>query len=423
MIKSNNNSNFCWPNRHSNNNPIWIAAHSPISKFDINRTVQLFEKYEAAGVALLVTGEIILDCMDETMNGPVIRLKGSRDNEKNPVGFHLLGPAEPNLLPATVGIDLCKAAVKASKLPIVANIGFFGLAASKNLVDNLKKLIDTGISAFEIALSCPTLMHQAHRATWWAENFQFIEEIRKYSSLPIALKIGYQNLKDIDFRVLFKFCDWYDVTQLTAIDGIKLACPPKINSDGSVQLPFSNYSALCHVGAHGPWNKFLLYDSVALLKKARDLYSKNNIMISATGGLMSVENVFEAMALGADNVQLSSTLFWNGIDSAKNIISQTRNKLPTFNESMEKTSFSIDDHVKEGLERSYSKEYLSKWNDISNVSSTDLAKCISCGLCCNTPCLAREFKAKLPAVVENLCSGCGWCKEICPVDAIHMKQK
>lgn len=427
-MKKLSRTHFSWPSRNSGHMPVWVAAHSPISKFDLKRTVQLFGKYEEAGVALLTTGEIVLDCMDARMMGPVIRMKALRGEANSPMGFYLLGPAEPNLLPADVGIELCKAAIKCCQLPVVANIGCFKLFANQEeqldlgiVEDNLKKIIDTGVSAFELALSCPNLDHQRNKSTWWEENFRLIEIIRKHSELPVSLKISRQNLKNIQFKLLFKFCKNYGVTQITTFDAIRLVCPPKVDENAQIHFPFHNYPALCYTGAHGPWNRFLLYDSVATIKAQCDKYAANTVSLSAVGGIMTAEHVFEAMVLGADNVQLSSVLFWHGIERVRKIIAQVQKQLAAFNENMDKLQPTVDSNTKEGLEKIYGKEYVDEWFKKNVVSTTNLDKCIGCQLCCKTPCLSREFKHGMPEVNSKLCSGCGWCKEICPVSAIAMQ--
>lgn len=413
---------FSWPQRCADKTPMWIAAHSPISKFDLNKAIQLFEKYEAIGVPLLVTGEIILDNTDSIMNGPVIRFKCNKGSDGAAFGFRLLGPAKPNLLSAKEGVKFCKAAVKQCTIPIVANIGYLGQSVTKTCEENLKKLIDTGICAFEIALSCPTLNHNINKKTYRENNFKLVDIIRKYTNIPIALKIGHQNLMNADFKTLFSLCDLYKISQITTMDGIKLICPPVIDEKGESHLPFDNYPALCHTGTYGPWNRFLLYNNIEIIKNMRDKYAKSDIKISAVGGIMTTENVFEAMSLGADSVQLSSVVFWEGINKAKRIIADVQKKLATFNASMENNKFVIDVNVLDGLKRKYGNNYVEKWNEDNIVAVTDLEKCNNCGLCCNTPCLAREFKANKPVTIKHLCSGCGWCKEVCPQKAIHMKR-
>jgi dihydroorotate dehydrogenase/Pyruvate/2-oxoacid:ferredoxin oxidoreductase delta subunit len=408
-----------WPVRGDGSTPIWVAAHSPISRYDREKTLRLYRKYEDLGAALIVTGEIVLDCLEETLTGPVIRMKGCRTERGNPFGFFVLGPAEPNLIPIAVGIDLCEAAVKALHLPVVANIGCFASSTTDKVADNLKRLLDTGISAFEIALSCPNLEQQKNRETWWEENFRFLETIRRHSVLPISLKMGYQNLKSIELEKLFKFCNIYGVTQVAAIDGIKLICPPSIE-DGVISPPFPDYPALCHTGAHGPWNRFLLYDSIATLKAARDRFATLPMVISAVGGIFSAKHAFEAMALGADNIQLSSVLFWKGIEKAGEIVADVRSGFERFNEALDGVSLDVDTNASDGFERLFGHSYVDAWPGRRMVSATDHDKCSHCHLCCNTPCLARTYEEQ-PLVDDHLCSGCGWCREICPTKAIYMR--
>lgn len=57
------------------------------------------------------------------------------------------------------------------------------------------------------------------------------------------------------------------------------------------------------------------------------------------------------------------------------------------------------------------------------IPKTDVKKCIGCKLCCEIPCFARVFKPEGPTLIIDLCSGCGWCSQICPNNAIKMVNK
>jgi Pyruvate/2-oxoacid:ferredoxin oxidoreductase delta subunit len=144
------------------------------------------------------------------------------------------------------------------------------------------------------------------------------------------------------------------------------------------------------------------------------------MVISAVGGIFSAKHAFEAMALGADNIQLSSVLFWKGIEKAGEIVADVRSGFERFNEALDGVSLDVDTNASDGFERLFGHSYVDAWPGRRMVSATDHDKCSHCHLCCNTPCLARTYEEQ-PLVDDHLCSGCGWCREICPTKAIYMR--
>lgn len=54
-----------------------------------------------------------------------------------------------------------------------------------------------------------------------------------------------------------------------------------------------------------------------------------------------------------------------------------------------------------------------------NPRKIDSAKCIGCQACLALGCPALVFKSKKASIMENICTGCGMCADICPKEAIQ----
>lgn len=413
---------FLWPSRENHTHPIWVASHSPISRFDMDCQIKLFKKYVKFGVSLITTGCITPNWNISEMKGPIIRLVAYRSKYKSPEGFFLFGPWDSNVLPANVGVKLIKRLTTEISIPIVANIGGFG--TDKNWIRLIDELINAGVSAFEIANVCPNLVRPGGSIDLINEGLKVAKIIQKKTNLPISLKLNpslsYERIQEIVNK-----CYRFGITQLTVFDVPKSICPPIINN--GLYPPFQNFDGLCFGGAHGPWDRFILYRYVAILRLLIDSLEDCNLRISAVGGITTSDQAIEMLALGANSIQLSSVVFWKGVSMVSKIIKEVKYFLEKQKNSIKKRNNTIFNSIKvfenptEGLIELYGENYLNKWMNSNLKPTTDFEKCIKCKLCCEIPCFARTFSDGIPKYSEVLCSGCGWCTEICPEKAIKME--
>jgi len=79
-------------------------------------------------------------------------------------------------------------------------------------------------------------------------------------------------------------------------------------------------------------------------------------------------------------------------------------------------------NAQEGMEKVFGTDFLDKWMSANPVSRTN-NNCDNCQICCTTPCLARKAGEKKPITIDRLCSGCGWCAELCHKHAITMVRR
>ncbi len=413
----NQNKNKFWPKLPSNQAPVWVASHSPISLFDVDRQVDLYCEYENAGVALLSTGEIFLNRKYDNMRGPVIRMKGFKSPGGDPEAICLFGPPGPNLLSPKQGLELVGKITKRCKKPIVANVCDF--SQEQEWGNLLCKLVDAGASAFEIALSCPNLNYVNDFGVWIEKNITIVKKIKKLLSVPISLKIQYRHLAILGAINLLKILSRAGVDQITVFDAPKSICPPNVSND--ISSPYESYDKLCFGGISGPWDRYLLYGVVAELRQAKEILKDCKINISAVGGIMSSTHIVELLSLGANNVQLSSVVLWKGFGIISKIITEFNNYLNKNHDfAANDRLLEISDNPTDGLIAEHGVDYWKKWMNRRQVSSIDETKCIGCKLCCETTCLARCFKNGKIQHEKELCSGCGWCREICPSNAISM---
>jgi len=415
-----------WPTFQTHEAPVWVAPHSPISRFDIDRQVDLYREYADRGAALLVTGEIAPGCPDLEMKGPVIRIRAACSERGDPEAFYLFGPPYPNFIPAEVGIELVKKTVSSLAVPLVANIG--DVPEGPDGIEVLRRLADAGAAAFEIALSCPNLHRysQDGARVWLNESLKIVETIRELTGLPIALKIRYAHLR-IGAKEIIESCWNAGVDQLSIFDALKAICPPDIS--GAVRPPYRNFPALSFGGASGPWGRYLLFTTIALMGSARASIPGCGISLSAVGGILNLEHVIELVALGADSVQLSSVVMWEGFKSISRIVDGVKAyRAEHWEDGLCPCApgfkpLPVYDSAAEGLTEERGEKYWESWMADNPVSRTDYRRCIKCGICCENPCLARTATGNRPTVKDDLCSGCGWCAEICPVGAIDLVER
>lgn len=232
--------------------------------------------------------------------------------------------------------------------------------------------------------------------------------------MPISLKLPViYDTRQLQY--IIKKIGQTKISQLTVFDAPKSLCPPTILN--KISYPFPNLNFLCFGSSHGPWDRFLLYMSIGLIQK---MLENKDIKISAVGGIMSGENALELLSLGADSVQISSTLFWNGIGVLDEIIKKVGSYLKNQSDFFKNEKLKIYTNAEEALIETFGQRYSLKWNESNPIVETDFSKCTNCGLCCDLPCFARFLENNQIFYRNDLCSGCGWCAQICPHEAIKM---
>jgi Indolepyruvate ferredoxin oxidoreductase, alpha and beta subunits len=126
------------------------------------------------------------------------------------------------------------------------------------------------------------------------------------------------------------------------------------------------------------------------------------------------------MAVGASNVQFCTLPMHYGFRTIRDLRSGLEHYLKEmgFSSPME--------IVGKALKNIKNQEELVKPETRSEI---DLDKCIGCGVCyvaCNDGghmAISWDSVNRKPSVNEDKCTGCAMCMQVCPVDAIRMREK
>jgi len=143
-------------------------------------------------------------------------------------------------------------------------------------------------------------------------------------------------------------------------------------------------------------------------------------VISGNGGAFRLEDAVEFMAVGASNVQFCTLPMHYGI------LEQLRYLKSGLSYYLKEMGFqSVSEIVGRALKNIKNQEDLVNPKTTSEIN---LDKCIGCGICytaCNDGghmAISWDSQNRKPFVDEDKCTGCAMCMQVCPVDAIRMKE-
>lgn len=186
--------------------------------------------------------------------------------------------------------------------------------------------------------------------------------------------------------------------------------PPDIWNGGKPLYPALDANCPGDIG--GPALRFSMYKATAMIS-----LNIPQIECFAGGGITRPEHVVEAIMLGAKACQTLTGIVMGGIK----FISEVNKFLKSY---MEKCGYTkIDEFLGIAL------KYIKSTHEVVfpyHTAKIDYDKCIRCGKCGESYCPAielvedsKDHRRKLPKINIQLCSSCGMCAFICPVDAIY----
>ena len=239
---------------------------------------------------------------------------------------------------------------------------------------------------------------------------KIVAGIKARTSIPLIIKIT----PELGFYRLLAAMELYreaGAAGLTCDHSFYSTIPPDIYRGGEPK----NSTVNTWVGTQGPWTRFACYRDVPAVTK----YG-NGLDVQACGGLVIPEHCIEIMMLGAKTVQLSSGLFWNGINFSGRVLNFMR-------KYMEEQGYnSVNDFIGLGLryfvEMEKSREELTAQVG-KVVAQIDYDKCKeSCDVCRDNWCFATTIEGDRVGVDIELCSGCNLCVIRCPHGARSMRR-
>lgn len=139
-----------------------------------------------------------------------------------------------------------------------------------------------------------------------------------------------------------------------------------------------------------------------------------NLPVSGVGGVSKGEHVLEFSMLGADTVQLCSSLMLNGYRHLKTILQELEDLMKNLNIE------SLDEVRGEALESLLSFEEIPKEPLVAFIKEKE--ECHHCPGYCQSVCLNRAIIKNNDGytVDKEKCAGCGLCASVCPDQRISL---
>ena len=387
------------------NSPYVIASLTMVSNVSLSKHVDYYQK-----VCDMGAGAIILPSINPGVRGNSEKNETIADcltfdtglNSRHRMGFTVLGPSVPNIVSLDYGINLaCNVKKRCRSIPVLGSVANTG--TDKDIINAVCRLCETGIDGVELNFSCPNVVVKETIPS--RLSIKLLQEIRRVCNLPISLKITpYQDYS----KIMASLNDEVDgITLSNAYIGL---IPPDIDCDD--YCPFDRRMRWAPSGVYGPFERMLTFKNLIDYQKIAE---EKKLSIACVGGIVSADEGIQALMLGADVVQLSSAVLWDGIS----VFRKFNNRLCEYME--EKQLYGVEQLKKAAL------PYIDDCTDVlpkpksktMRVNSEKCHECPTC-FCCNRLCIAISQKAdRTVHIDEELCSGCQMCRQLCPYLAIE----
>lgn len=385
--------------------PCVFASLTLMSNTDLEHHIEYYRKVLSTNIGAIVLPSINPLRIDnpkicKSISDCVTIETGLKKNSK--MGFSVLGPTS-NIISLDYGIrlaeEICSISGNTKIVGSIANIGDYDA-----IIRAAKELCQTNIAALELNFSCPNVISKNN---YKEAKYSLLKEIRSTVNIPISLKVTpYQDISEI-----------YESIG-NAIDGVTISnayiglIPPKI--DDISYSPFERRECWSPSGIYGPFEKNLTFYN---LYKLASMAKSDQLSLACVGGLVNYEDIIQAIMLGADVVQLSSAIAWEGIEFIDSCLSEIEQYMINMGFSTIKDLKGIAlERIKENTDSlgEYTKRYT------VHVDSEKCKRCRNCR-CCNRLCVAISQNNNGNVTInKDLCSGCKWCYNQCINGAIEI---
>jgi dihydropyrimidine dehydrogenase (NAD+) subunit PreA len=280
----------------------------------------------------------------------------------------------------------------------------------QSLVLRLKK---AGADLIECSFSCPQGSMGEEAGKMLAQSIEATEKVTTWvkeaaDKIPVLIKITPQVTDIVEVARAVKRGGADGITASNTI-------PSLLGIDINTFEPYPTlFGVSSYSGLSGSAIKPITLRTIAEIAKNVD------IVISGNGGAFSWEDAVEFMALGASNVQFCTLPMHYGFRTIRDLKSGLAHYL-------EDMGFDNPlDIVGKALDKIKANEDLP---ELYVRSEIDTEKCIGCGLCyvaCSDGghmAIQWDSEKRKPSVDEDKCTGCAMCMQVCPVDAIKMREK
>ena len=312
---------------------------------------------------------------------------------------------------------------KPKDVPLIANVGGLGFFP-ETFVAGARAHEEAGVDLIELNLSTPSSAQGAldecverymerdfplrPPGLFLGDQPDLAERVTRETvravSIPVGVKIspetGFPRVIELarrmrDAGARFITCGNLGVT----------AAPPDIYRNGKSTWPHLDGSPLAAIG--GEWLRPLAYKQIACIARFVP-----GIDIVGCGGISKPEHVVESMMLGAKAVEMVTPVLFQG----RKAITKDVRFLERY---MEEQGYAALEDFR-GLAAGHitpGNELHSTYDDRRLVARVDPEKCMGCGICADSICLAMSLEGGLAKVNVDMCLGCGMCVAVCPHEA------
>lgn len=380
--------------------PLVLASLTLCSKPDVQKHVAYFAQAVGYGVGAIVLPSIHPLRVDESVGAPHVRttmISTGLHSTKDYMGFAVLGTTD-NIVSVGYGLALAKKSVKLG-VPIIGSVANIG--AEKDFLHVIRNLMAVhGLAGLELNFSCPNVLNGLKLSV------ELLEKVNEVvgGKLPVSIKLAPKT----EYTFLLSNQHLFDgLTLSNAYTGL---IPPNVLSKQIT--PFGDMDPWRPTGMYGPQEKLLTFYDIWKLKSMPESAA---IQLSSVGGFVNGVDVIQALMLGADCVQLSSAVFWNGLA----VIRECNNCLTSF---LNQHSLSLSQLKGSGLSHILESDAQIHSRPVRRMR-VDPCKCRNCRICScvERSCYAFEqiSPSTIPIINAALCSGCGWCQGMCKFNAIE----
>lgn len=386
------------------NSPYVMGSITLMSSVNLSAHINYYKKICALGAGAVVLPSVNPKAHNYADNNSsfVESLMIDTGLNHNKMGFALLGPTSPNIISLEYGIELASRLKREVRdTPILASIA--NLGNDNEIIKAVYQISKTGIDGIELNFSCPNIKIKSKQDN--NLTIKLLSEIRKITKLPISLKLTPFD----DYSTIMNSLDG-EIDGLTLSNAYIGLIPPRLNNTHYSPFKLKENWAPC--GVYGPFEKPLTFYR---LYSYYEIAKTKNLSVACTGGIVSSEDAIQSILLGADVVQFSSAIAWNGVDFFLESNTFLMNYLKENNyydiNSIKGTAIP---YIKQNVD----ELQISSTGRKMKVNPQKCKKCSRCS-CCNRLCIAISQNTNGTVIINNdLCNGCGWCYYMCKHGAI-----
>ena len=247
-----------------------------------------------------------------------------------------------------------------------------------------------GADAIEISISAP-IGTKSERLTYYPDYIEeYVRSVVNVVNIPVMVKLSYNTSL---YSKVIKSIERAGAHGISAIDSLKSLKGVDIETQQSIMPTYGGYT-----GEHIRPISLATTATLAQLTKCQ---------LSGIGGIFNYKNALEYIMLGSTTVQLASAIQLGGYNVISKIIKD-------LNQWIEVNSHNNINNLRgSALKSLEAYEDIPVENLVARIKtpckSTNISKAYSA-------CIynAIEILDQGPNVLDDLCTGCGLCVEICP---------